>query len=484
MSLRYLTLCQNNKYKIPFSKKFFTYFIVCFLSAVIGGIISYFYKVPIFICLFFIAILIKYLKSKTKYKWTHRAVTTFVVVNIFVTIIYILTYILIKNKQIALMITYLLLAIYPLLLYIPISILNMFFEVKNKKFINEQKKHLATQNIIKIGITGSFGKTSVKNILTHLLSSKYKVLTSKSNYNTPMGLALTVNRLENQDIFVAEMGARNIGDISELVEFVKPNIGIITGVYKQHLETFKSLHNIYMEKQKLAKGCEKGFCVFNGNDKLGLKMFKEHSGRKIKVCTNKSGGLVAQNITINELGSNFEIVYKDKIFTASTILLGKHNIINILLATAVCLYLDIDMVEIVERIKTIKPISHRLELIKTNGINIIDDSYNSNIVGIEYALECLSKFGGRKVVMSQGLIELGKEMKMQNELVGKMIAQVADVVVLVGNNAKHIENGLNNHNYKGERFYFKSLRVAEKNFTKILKKGDTLLIQNDIPDTV
>ncbi len=377
-------------------------------------------------------------------------------------------------------------ALTPAIMVVSYTLLNAVFVKKNQNFIAKCKKKLMEINPIRIGITGSYGKTSCKNILSHLLKNNFKVCVTEKNYNTPMGVALTIDKMEaDTKVFIAEMGARRKGDIAELSALVEPDYGIITGITNQHLQTFKSIENIFEEKYNLAISLtDKSTCVFNGTDKYTLKMYKQYKGKKKVVKLNNFADLYANNIVTDSNGSSFTINYKDVSLDCQTKLLGRHNIVNILLCSALALEFGVDNQTLVESIATLPQVPHRLQLIKSNGINILDDSYNANTLGIKYSLECLGYFDTRKVVLTQGIVELGKEQKQANKQIGQMIGAVADVVILCGTNAQSIKDGLDESGFTKPMFLYNSLKEAQQNFSKILKKGDTLLIQNDLPDVI
>lgn len=377
-------------------------------------------------------------------------------------------------------------AVTPVFIIGSYSLLNMVFVKKNQKFIVKSTEKLNKINPLKIGITGSYGKTSCKNILSHLLSENFKVCATDKNYNTPMGIALTVDKMEaDTQVFIAEMGARRTGDIADLCKIVEPDYGIITGVTNQHLETFKSIENIFEEKYNLAISLtDKSTCVFNGTDKYTLKMYKQYKGKKSIVKLNNFADLFANNITTDSEGCKFTINYKDEHLECQTKLLGRHNIVNILLCSALALELGVDNDTLKSRILTLPQVPHRLQLIKSNGMNILDDSYNANTLGIKYSLECLGYFDTRKVVLTQGIVELGKEQKQANKQIGHMIGAVADVVILCGINSQNIKEGLEESGFSKQVYAFNTLKDAKQNFSTILQKGDTLLIQNDLPDVI
>ncbi|MBQ0099069.1 MAG: UDP-N-acetylmuramoyl-tripeptide--D-alanyl-D-alanine ligase, partial [Firmicutes bacterium] len=348
----------------------------------------------------------------------------------------------------------------PYVLFIAYCFNEPFEYLVRKHYINKAKRKIKNANLIKIGITGSYGKTSVKEILKTILLQKYRVLATPRSYNTPMGLAKTLNMLDStHDVLIAEMGARCVGDIRELAMMIKPNYGVITGINNQHLETFKTIEHTKNTKYELIENLtENGVAFFSSDNKYTLELYDRCDSEKVKAGLNGENNLVtAENIKVTTSGTNFDLVFegKEKI-NCSTILLGSHSIKNICLASAVAYKMGMAKEEIAEGINRIQSIGHRLELVKNNkNIVIIDDSYNSNEDGISAAMEVLDMFSGRKIVLTPGLVELGKTENMVNFEYGKLLSKHADKVIVIGkHNATMIVNGLVEGGMKKEDIMF------------------------------
>ncbi|MFI3229734.1 MAG: UDP-N-acetylmuramoyl-tripeptide--D-alanyl-D-alanine ligase [Bacillota bacterium] len=372
------------------------------------------------------------------------------------------------------------------LLIIPVAMLvNPLEQKNNNRYILQAKGKISKLDAIKIGITGSYGKTSCKNIVYHMLKDDFKVLKTDRNYNTPMGLALTSKKIVgNEEVFIAEMGARHIGDIAELCDIVHPTIGIITGIAPQHLDTFYNEYNIYKAKKELIDALpNSGFAVFNGDCSFCMDMYND--SQISKKCVSRLGfsDVFAEDIKLSNAGSNFKIVGIDEPFYVSTKLLGRHNITNILLCATVAHKLGVPASTIKEKINTLTPTKHRLELVATNnGITVIDDSYNCNIEGAKFALEVLALYSGRKIVMTQGIVEQGEMRAENNTKLGTLIAETANVGIVIGENRDYIIDGLLLANMNFDKIYtFTTLEEAQNQLPNILVAGDILLIQNDIP---
>ena len=343
-----------------------------------------------------------------------------------------------------------------------------------------------------IGITGSFGKTSSKFILGTILEEKFKVLNTPESYNTPMGLSKVINNnlREDHEVFIAELGARNIGDIKEVSELVSPKIGVLTSIGSVHMETFKNIDNIMKTKYELIEELPTdGIAIFNYDNeyikKLADKTFKEKILYGLEDIEELD--IYAEEIEVSELGSTFTIKDKEgNTAKCSTILLGKHNIYNILAGVAVAKSLGMTFDEIRKGIEKIEPIHHRLNIINSGtGIIVIDDAFNSNPIGSKAALDVLGQFKeGRKIIVTPGMVELGAMEKETNKEFGTYIGKVCDYVILIGEKRTiPIYEGLMEVNYTEENiFIVNNLDEASACIQKIARPKDIILFENDLPD--
>lgn len=352
---------------------------------------------------------------------------------------------------------------------------------KAKKKLNERK------DLVVIGVTGSFGKTSVKNILATILSEKYKVCSSPASFNTPLGLSKTVlTKLKNEDrIFIAEMGAKAVGDITELCNMVNPEIGIITGIGNQHLLTFGSLDNILKTKGELADYIEKNSkkMYFNVDTNLAKNLSENYTCKK--TAMNANYDLTIENLVTNENGSIFDLKHKSQKVSCSTALLGDHNVSNILISSLVALDLGLNLQDIKNGIEKLKPVPHRLEIIKgASPYTIIDNSYNSSVEGSKASLEVVSKFNGKKFVITPGLVELGKEQFNCNYEFGRDLARVCDYVIIDSTvNFDAISSGLVFGGFDESKIIQAvNLNSAVEILNQFASAGDVVLFENDLPD--
>lgn len=370
------------------------------------------------------------------------------------------------------------------------NIINLPIE-KNiqKKYINEAKKILKSMpNLIVIGVTGSFGKTSVKNFLAKALSAKYEVLVTPKNYNTTMGVVKTIreNLKATHQIFICEMGATKLGDIKEICDLVNPKLGIITSVGPQHLESFKSIENVIKTKYELADAVKKngGMVFLNYDNEYIYK--QENNFNKISYgINNKNLDFNAYNLVSSSRGLSFKVLDGEREVEFKTKLIGSHNIVNITAAIAVANYLGVKLEKLVPRINQIESVEHRLQLIPHGNLTIIDDSYNANPVSSKSAIDTLGEFEGIKIVVTPGLIELGKEEIKYNFKFGEHIAKVCDYVFLVGEkNSKAILEGILSKGYDSQKVY--TVNTPQEAMSKISKLNIpgkvTVLLENDLPD--
>jgi len=359
---------------------------------------------------------------------------------------------------------------------------------------NKAQKKLKTMNHLKIiGITGSYGKTSSKNILSDILNIKYNALPTPRNLNTYNGLIMTVNNHLDKftDIFIAEMGAYVKGEIAGLCKLVKPKYGILTTIGTAHLESFGSEENIIKGKFELIESLPKdGFAILNGDDQ---KQVNYHLKNKVKTIwigiENHDVDIYATNIRCSNKGTSFDVVFKDdekNKYHFETKLLGNHNVYNILSGIACGREFGIEIDDLIQAVKNVHPVEHRLELKKLGNFYQIDDAYNSNPVGAENACKILGMMPGIKVVVTPGMIELGEKEDWYNKKFGEQISEVADYVILIGEKkTKPIKEGLLTKGFdKDKIIVFNDVREAYPYIGRLAINSEVYaLFENDLPDT-
>ncbi len=354
-----------------------------------------------------------------------------------------------------------------------------------KCYIKKACKVLDGYRGIKIGITGSFGKTSTKNFLAQMLKEKYTVCVTPKNYNTPMGLCKTaLEVLKGTDqILIVEMGARHKGDIKELMEMLKPSFGILTAVGQQHLESFGSLEIIKSTKFELCEHmCKDGIIVFDGDNEITKSLFERFVGEKYLV--GEGGYVQVLAADYSARGTQIKLKLGNKIYDTSTPIIGKHMLSNLCAAAAMALILGVDEESILKAISHLKPAPHRLELITNDFCTIIDDSYNSNLKGGIQACECLKLFTGKKIVISPGLVEQGDKQYELNFKLGKAIGESCDEFIIMNEtNKTALTQGALAAGLDLKHLHYASSRKGQiETLKSIQEKGSIVLFENDLPD--
>lgn len=353
------------------------------------------------------------------------------------------------------------------------------YEIPHSRgFIRRAKKVLENSPCIKVGITGSFGKTSVKRFAAAVLAEKYSVIASPASFNTPIGIARTVNQSgADCDVFLAEMGARKTGDIAELCDMISPDYGIVTGVCPQHCETFGSIENIAKEKGVLARRAKKG-CVLGATASAYPEAFACEAP-----CLQEGVDFAAEDVELTADGVSFQLRIGDERARVQTCVLGRHAAEDIAIAAATGHMLGMTMEEIVRGIAKIQPVPHRLQKIEANGLHILDDSYNSNVEGAKNAVETLSLFEGKKYVVTPGIVELGDIEEESNRALGASLVGL-DGVILVGETlVLAVRRGYLEAGGEEEKLCVAStLDKAQQILAERLSEGDAVLFLNDLPD--
>ena len=362
----------------------------------------------------------------------------------------------------------------------------------NNSFINDAKRILAQMPHMKIvGITGSYGKTSTKHYLNRILSEKYSVLMTPGSFNTPMGVVRTVREMLQpyNDLFIVEMGAKNIGDIKEICDIVHPQMGIVTAVGEQYLESFKSIENAQRTKFELIDALPAdGFAVLNDDFPfVANRKVDNVTARRYTVAPKSTSDYHVENITYSAAGTQFTIVGEGRSIELSTRLVGECNISNLMAAVIMALHLGVDEQKIKYAVSRIEQVEHRLNVKRTaSGITIIDDAFNSNPDGSRMALDVLGGMqGGKRIVITPGMIELGDKQEYFNERFGEHIAGTCDVAIVVGQyNRDAIVRGIRAGGMAEENIItVDTFAQAQQTMLGFARAGDTVLYENDLPDT-
>lgn len=341
------------------------------------------------------------------------------------------------------------------------------------------------RGLITIGITGSFGKTSMKNILVNVLKEKYKVFTFPGNINTDVGMAHYLikhrRKASEADILVSEMGAYKKGEIKKMSEIIKPCYSIITSIGECHLDRFGSLENIISAKFELANAAEKEVFLNYCDDNI-----KKHAGSKIagniktiKVC----GGEESKNIKYLDNFGGIAFEYGGEVF--NTKIIADYVVDFFIIAFKIARKLQLSISEIKRGFEKADSVPHRLEVIRNKELDrvIIDDSYNGNYAGFLSGLKILNRAKGRKVVLTPGIVELGRKRSREiHENLAQKYIENADLVLLIKNrNTEFIMDKFKKRGYNNFKAY-KTVKEAHNDLANVLKRGDTIIFQNDLSD--
>ncbi|OGB70389.1 hypothetical protein A2Y26_00230 [candidate division CPR2 bacterium GWD2_39_7] len=373
-----------------------------------------------------------------------------------------------------------------------VSIIPVDLTIK-KYLIGKAKKIIKSkEKLIIIGIAGSYGKTTMKNVLTTILETHYKVLATPESVNTSVGIARwLLNKFDNNtEILIIEMGEHYKGDIKYLCSITPPDIAVLTGINEAHIERLGSIKTSISTMFELVENARKdALIILNADDENIKKNYKGFTeGKNISFYSYKNDALVKIKIK-NKKFDPRNLVWTfdaDSLGTLSTSVLGEYILGHIINGITVSKYLNLNDKEIKMGIFRIKPVEHRLQPIKSNAdILVIDDSYNGNPDGVMESIELLDKFKDRrKLFITPGLVETGDKAPEVHQEIGRNLAKVATQVILIRNSVTpFIEKGLAEGNFDTSQIiWFDTAEEAHQALGGILKPNDVILFQNDWGD--
>ncbi len=351
----------------------------------------------------------------------------------------------------------------------------------SKVFVNQASLKLNSVTIPVIGITGSYSKTTTKNVLNQILEQKNKTFVTPESYNNRLGIAKAINEKfdNNDEIALIEMGTYSNGEIREICSWVRPHISVITGIGPVHLERMKTLENILDAKSEIVELA--GSVVINGDDELLLN--------EARLWTNQ------KNVYDCSITSNDAAVYVEYENNKHDIYVGGDYVdsvngskllqLSISLSVGVLLALELDIKEYLTNLNILEKTQHRQNIIKSDyGHSIIDNSFNSNPMGIEYSLETLSELGtknSKRYLITPGLIELGSDQYSINYAFATEASLIVDEALVVGyTNKRSLMSGFEDNNIPANWFINRDEAVAFLN--SIVESDDIVLFENDLPD--
>jgi UDP-N-acetylmuramoyl-tripeptide--D-alanyl-D-alanine ligase len=353
----------------------------------------------------------------------------------------------------------------------------------------ERRMILAAQNTLrqhpatKIAIAGSFGKTTMKEVLRTVLAEGKKVAATPGNMNTAIGISRFVQRLDGtEEVLIFELGESHVGDVRDLCELVQPDMGIITGINEAHLSTFKTLDRTvstifelqdYLGDRPLYKNIESE-----------LVRSRVADGYRLGFGRKGTNGWHVSDAETTIQGTSFSIKKDSKIIWAHTQLLGLHVIGVTAVAVSIADSFGLSASHITSGLKKVKPFEHRMEPRELHGAWIIDDTYNGNKEGVEAGLKLLKQLEAkRRVYVTPGLVEQGEKNKEIHIQIGKWISGSADVVVLMNNSVvDYISEGLKQAGYKGRTLIIDDPLDFYTHIDQFVAAGDVVLMQNDWTD--
>ena len=376
----------------------------------------------------------------------------------------------------------------PVLIVAADSIITPLITVQKNNLIRTARQIIRNnkkRNMVTVGITGSFGKTTVKQLLIDILSEKYTVFSFPGNINTDIGVAKycidNAEKMQKADVLIAEMGAYRKGDIKKLCAVVEPDYSITTAIGECHLERFGSLENIIEAKFELANATKKKAFLNTDNETIKNNMAANIGNRA--GITEVRGSESIQELKPIKNFEGISFTYREKPFT--TKIVAPYIADLAVLAFALAEELKVSLEQMQNGLKKVDYIPHRLEIMRNDAtkITIIDDSYNGNYDGFMAGLDILKQAKGRKVVLTPGLTELGEERsKERHSDLANEYAKSVDLLLLVKNrNTEYLLKTLRRVGYTTLKVY-DTTQEAHADLKTVLEEGDTILFQNDIPD--
>lgn len=360
--------------------------------------------------------------------------------------------------------------------------------LRNRIVAKAKKKRMEFKNLKVIGITGSYGKTSTKEFLAAILSSKFKVLKTKEHQNSEIGIAscILTELKPGHEVFIVEMGAYNKGKIDQVSKMVRPDMGIITGANEQHLDLFFTLDNLISAEGgiELANNLPKGAALaVNGDSRLILKIKARlpESVRKIFVSLEDKNDIWAENVFVEPEFVSFKAVQKSgQLADFRVNVAGAFNIVNILAASAIALEMGMSLDEISQAAKGIKLEQGSIHVFKnSDGVIFLDSSYSANPDGVIADLDYLNVYGSKKAVVMPSLIELGPASEEAHKRIGKRISEVCDLAIITTSDGfKDIKAGAGEFK---EIYLIENPELVLKKINETCGKGDAVLFEGRIP---
>lgn len=343
--------------------------------------------------------------------------------------------------------------------------------------LKDMASYLRNHRPVKVvGVTGSVGKTSTRDMVYSVVKQKYKTLKTEGNYNNEIGLPLTILRYHDEEVLVLEMGMNHLQEMSRLSMIARPDIACITNVGTAHIGELGSRENILKAKLEIINGMKEGSTLIINQDNDMLQTVELPHLNVVRVGKGKEASIQASHIVLEETKSSFEVEYQGKKEIIEVPVQGEHNISNALIAIAVGIELNIFLEDIKKGIQEFKLTKNRMDILEKNHKTVIDGTYNASVDSMKSSIDVLANYKKRKVAILADMLELGDYSQQLHEEVGSYVASKGiDILVCVGKEAKYIYQKARES--MKDVYYFESNQEVIARLDELLKEDDVILVK-------
>lgn len=343
--------------------------------------------------------------------------------------------------------------------------------------LKDMASYLRNHRPVKVvGVTGSVGKTSTRDMVYSVVKQKYKTLKTEGNYNNEIGLPLTILRYHDEEVLVLEMGMNHLQEMSRLSMIARPDIACITNVGTAHIGELGSRENILKAKLEITDGMKEGSTLIINQDNDMLQTVELPHLNVVRVGKGKEASIQASHIVLEETKSSFEVEYQGKKEIIEVPVQGEHNISNALIAIAVGIALNISLEDIKKGIQEFKLTKNRMDILEKNHKTVIDGTYNASVDSMKSSIDVLANYKKRKVAILADMLELGDYSQQLHEEVGSYVASKGiDILVCVGKEAKYIYQKARES--MKDVYYFESNQEVIDRLDELLKEDDVILVK-------
>ena len=343
--------------------------------------------------------------------------------------------------------------------------------------LKDMASYLRNHRPVKVvGVTGSVGKTSTRDMVYSVVKQKYKTLKTEGNYNNEIGLPLTILRYHDEEVLVLEMGMNHLQEMSRLSMIARPDIACITNVGTAHIGELGSRENILKAKLEIINVMKEGSTLIINQDNDMLQTVELPHLNVVRVGKGKEASIQASHIVLEETKSSFEVEYQGKKEIIEVPVQGEHNISNALIAIAVGIELNISLEDIKKGIQEFKLTKNRMDILEKNHKTVIDGTYNASVDSMKSSIDVLANYKKRKVAILADMLELGDYSQQLHEEVGSYVASKGiDILVCVGKEAKYIYQKARES--MKDVYYFESNQEVIARLDELLKEDDVILVK-------